>query len=150
MVTLYVVAALTDVLDGYLARKWQVTSKFGALLDPIADKVLLATALILVVGEKGMPYVTVPVLLILGREVVVSGLREWMAEQGNREAVAVTKLAKIKTVTQNVAAILLLGCDAHVLDWRSVIAYLALYLAAILSIWTLVDYLRAAWSEVIS
>ena len=101
-------AALTDWLDGYLARKWQQTSAFGAFLDPVADKLMVATALILLVEQEPSPILAIPAAVIIGREITVSALREWMAELGERAQVAVNSLGKFKTIAQMIALLLLL------------------------------------------
>ncbi|WP_103332277.1 CDP-diacylglycerol--glycerol-3-phosphate 3-phosphatidyltransferase [Pseudotabrizicola formosa] len=107
--TLFIVAAVTDWFDGYIARRWQQESKFGAMLDPIADKAMVVIALVIITGYSGMnPWLILPVTLILFREVFVSGLREFLAEKAG--LLKVTKLAKWKTTAQMVAiAVLFLG-----------------------------------------
>src|SRR3989344_6117396 len=125
---LFVLAALTDWLDGYMARKWEQTSPFGAFLDPVADKLM-----------------AVVVLVIVGREITVSALREWMSEVGKRSRVAVSVLGKLKTISQMVAIPFLL--------WQKPIwglpifriGEILLYLAATLTLWSMLMYLKAAW-----
>ncbi len=144
---LFAIAALTDWLDGYLARNLQQGTKFGAFLDPVADKLLVAIALVLVVGEIGGASIAIPAAIIVGREIVISGLREWMAEIGKRTSVAVTWVAKIKTVVQMVALILLVlyypGSDFALL----VVGYILLYAAVLLTLWSMVMYLKTAWPD---
>ena len=99
--TVFALASFTDWLDGYLARKMQLTSTFGAFLDPVADKLLVACALLLLVGAKDIDYITLPAMVIVGREIVISSLREWMAVIGSRTSVAVNFVGKIKTTAQS-------------------------------------------------
>lgn len=143
---LFAVGALTDWLDGYLARNLQQGSRFGSFLDPIADKLAVAVALVLVVGELGMVYVTIPAAIIVGREIIISGLREWMAEIGKRTSVAVGRLAKLKTVLQMTAlTLLLLYREGHILVEIS--GLVLLYIAVLLTLWSMVMYLKAAWMD---
>lgn len=95
---IFTLASLTDWLDGYLARKLGQVSPFGAFLDPVADKLLVASCLLLLVGVKQLNYITLPAIVIVGREIVISALREWMAEMGRRASVAVSYIGKVKTV----------------------------------------------------
>jgi CDP-diacylglycerol---glycerol-3-phosphate 3-phosphatidyltransferase len=142
---IFSIAALTDWLDGYLARKWQQTSSLGAFLDPVADKLMVAIALVLIVGEKDLPFVALPAAVIVGREIVVSALREWMAELGKRTSVAVSIVGKFKTLTQMLSIICLLLYVPHSEHWVGYLGYGLLYLAAFLTLWSMVVYLRAAW-----
>ena len=96
----FVLACMTDLLDGYLARTLKQTSRFGAFLDPVADKLLVAITLILLVAERDLDYIAIPASIIVGREIVISALREWMAEMGQRASIAVTFVAKFKTTIQ--------------------------------------------------
>lgn len=144
---IFAAAAATDWLDGYLARRWNVTSKLGAFLDPVADKILVSTALVLILSRQEFHYLAFPIAIIIGREIVVSALREWMAEVGSRAKVAVGFIGKVKTTIQMISIILLL---VHNPDTRSLIGitgYLLIYLAAILTLWSMVVYLRLAWPE---
>ncbi|HLD65278.1 MAG TPA: CDP-diacylglycerol--glycerol-3-phosphate 3-phosphatidyltransferase, partial [Pseudomonas sp.] len=110
-------AALTDWLDGYLARKLEQSTPFGAFLDPVADKLMVAVALVLLVEEHANLWLTLPAAIIIGREIVVSALREWMAELGARAQVAVSNLAKWKTAAQMVALIVLLANPPVFTSW---------------------------------
>ncbi len=144
-------AAMTDWLDGYLARSWGQVSKLGTFLDPVADKLTVATALILLVGEHQLPYLSIPAIVIVGREITVSALREWMAEVGKRASVAVSFLGKIKTTLQMSAVILLLlyqpdGGPALL----GSIGYVCLCSAAGLTLWSMCLYLKAAWRDLLS
>ncbi len=146
----FTVGAVTDWLDGYLARRWQQTSSFGAFFDPVADKLMVAVALVLLVESDPRAILTLPAIVIIGREITVSALREWMAELGARMQVAVSKVAKLKTTAQMVAIILLIF--THV-DTDSLIygfGVLLLYVAAGLTLWSMVLYLRAAWPSLTS
>jgi len=144
-VMVFVLAAITDWLDGYLARRLDQASAFGAFLDPVADKLIVAAALVLLVQAHPTPWMAVPALVIIGREIAVSSLREWMAALGDRARVAVSMIGKIKTTVQMIALILLLYRDPigpiPVYDLGLVL----LYIAAILTLWSMAVYLRAAW-----
>jgi len=142
---IFVVAAFTDWLDGYLARLWNQESRFGAFLDPVADKLMVASVLILLVEFDQSPWLTVPAIIIIGREITISALREWMAEMGQRGRVAVGWLGKVKTTLQMLALALLLYLhDIGVFPTYKV-GMVALYVAAFLTIWSMFDYLRAAF-----
>jgi len=142
------IAALTDWLDGYLARRWGQTSPLGAFLDPVADKLMVAVALVLLVQADPRAILALPAAVIIGREITVSALREWMAELGARARVAVSMVGKFKTTAQMVAIILLIlvAPDHPVYGF----AMALLYLAAGLTLWSMVLYLRAAWPSLTS
>jgi CDP-diacylglycerol---glycerol-3-phosphate 3-phosphatidyltransferase len=145
----FVLAAFTDWLDGYLARRLDMTSAFGAFLDPVADKLMVAITLFLLVqsAPEGWPGILLAVTaaVIVGREISVSALREWMAEIGERSKVKVAFLGKLKTTMQMVAlVVLLLQHDAETLRLYH-IGEALLVIAGILTIWSGLDYLRAAW-----
>ncbi|MEZ2417949.1 CDP-diacylglycerol--glycerol-3-phosphate 3-phosphatidyltransferase [Luteibacter sp. RCC_6_2] len=145
----FVLAAFTDWLDGYLARRLNLTSAFGAFLDPVADKLMVAVTLFLLVqshpgGWQGI-LMAVTASVIVGREISVSALREWMAQIGARSKVKVAFLGKLKTATQMVAlVVLLLQHDAETLRLYH-IGEALLVIAGVLTIWSGLDYLRAAW-----
>jgi len=145
---IFVIAGVTDWLDGYLARKWNQESRFGAFLDPVADKLMVATALILLVEFDNSPWLTIPAIVIIGREITISALREWMAEMGQRGTVAVSWLGKVKTISQIVA----LSCLLYLHNFFGLPIYqiglAALYIATVLTIWSMVDYMRAAFVPV--
>ncbi len=143
---IFAVASITDWLDGYLARKLKMMSPFGAFLDPVADKLLVATSLLLLVGVKDIPYLTLPAIVIVGREIVISALREWMAEIGRRTSVAVSYIGKIKTTMQMVALVLLIAFNP-ISSWWGVLGFILLYLSAILTMWSMVVYLMIAWPD---
>lgn len=142
---IFVLAALTDWLDGYLARKWNQTSPFGAFLDPVADKLMVAAALVLLVSDMPNLLVAIPAIVIIGREIAISALREWMAEMGSRTNVAVSMIGKIKTTVQMMAILLLLYREPVAEFPTSVVGMVLLYVAMLLTLWSMVIYLRAAW-----
>ncbi len=143
--TVFALAAITDWFDGYLARKWEQTSAFGAFLDPVADKLIVAVALVLLVQANPSPWMAIPAAIIVGREITISALREWMAEIGQRTTVAVSTLGKIKTGAQMTALLMLLYRDPLFGLPIYEIGYISLYVAAILTLWSMLIYLRAAW-----
>jgi CDP-diacylglycerol---glycerol-3-phosphate 3-phosphatidyltransferase len=137
-------AGVTDWLDGYLARRWRQISAFGAFLDPVADKLMIAAALIMLVGEHSSLWLTIPAIVIVGREIGVSALREWMAELGQRGIVAVSFTAKVKTTCQIVALLLLLYHQPLFGLPTFAIGMTLIYVAAGLTLWSMIIYLRAA------
>ncbi len=141
-------AAVTDWLDGYLARVLNQTSAFGAFLDPVADKLMVSAALIVLVylGRLDAPIA----LIIIGREITVSALREWMAQIGHSKSVAVSFLGKIKTTSQMIAIPLLLYHENIGENFNSHdIGTWLIYIAAILTLWSMVYYLKAALPQVL-
>lgn len=145
---IFALASFTDWLDGYLARKLKQMSPFGAFLDPVADKLLVATSLLLLVGAKDLNYITLPAIIIVGREIVISALREWMSEIGRRASVTVSYIGKVKTAVQMIALILLLAFYPETSYW-GVLGFILLYVAAILTIWSMVIYIMIAWPQLI-
>ena len=141
-------AGFTDWLDGYLARKWQMETAFGAFLDPVADKLLVAIVLVLIVQQEANAWAAIAAAVIIGREITVASLREWMAELGQRSKVAVSNLGKWKTGTQMTA----MGCLLYKEDLFfipvSTIGYVLLYIAAVLTIWSMCGYLKIAFQTV--
>ncbi len=142
---LFAAAAITDSLDGYLARRLGQTTRLGAFLDPVADKLIVAVALVLIVSRDARPLIVLTAAVIIGREIAISALREWMAGIGQRTAVAVSRIGKYKTVLQMTGLTMLLfrhtllGLPIYVLGtWLTV-------LAAILTLLSMGLYLRAAW-----
>jgi len=144
---IFIGAAVTDWLDGYLARRWNQTTSFGAFLDPVADKLMVAAALI-VLTEFGRIYAIVA-LIIIGREITISALREWMAQIGQSRSVAVNMAGKLKTVAQLVAIPFLLyhGMLFGVIDTQRWGTWLIL-IAAVLTIWSMIYYLQKALPEI--
>jgi CDP-diacylglycerol--glycerol-3-phosphate 3-phosphatidyltransferase len=142
---LFGLAALTDWFDGYLARKLEQSSRFGAFLDPVADKLVVVVALIMLVQAIPEWWFVIPAAVIIGREIAISALREWMAEIGERAKVAVSVIGKIKTTAQMIALLLLLYREPlWGLPTRE-IGVVLLYLSAILTLWSMAIYLKAAW-----
>jgi CDP-diacylglycerol--glycerol-3-phosphate 3-phosphatidyltransferase len=141
---LFTMAAITDWLDGWLARRWGQTSAFGAFLDPVADKLIVCVALVMLVDLGRVDPVVAAI--IIGRELTISALREWMAQMGARASVAVHSIGKLKTVAQLVAIPMLLY-DGRVLgfvDTRLLGTWLV-WIAAVLTVWSMFYYLRQAW-----
>jgi len=153
---IFVVAALTDWLDGYLARRWEQTSPFGAFLDPVADKLMVAAALVMLLADPRVHdhvfdtrLFSIVVLTIIGREIAVSALREWMAEVGKRSHMAVSLIGKTKTMAQMLAIPFLLWRDPL---WGLPIFQIGevlLFLAAGLTLWSMLSYLKIAWPNLI-
>jgi len=143
----FTLASISDWLDGYLARKLNQTSDFGAFLDPVADKLLVSLVLVLLVANYSTVWFILPVSIIIGREILVSALREWMAGRGKRDVVAVAFAGKVKTTVQMIAIIILLASDpaGPAIFWQ--LGYLGIYLAAILSLYSMVIYFRGAWEH---
>jgi cardiolipin synthase len=144
---IFVVAAITDWLDGYLARRWQQTSAFGAFLDPVADKLMVAAALIVLVQLGRLDGILATI--IIGREITISALREWMARIGAHKSVAVSMIGKIKTTAQMIAIPLLLYyAPLSAVDVFQVGTWL-IYVAAVLTLWSMGYYMRMAWPYLI-
>ena len=158
---IFIFAAFTDWLDGYLARSLKQATKLGAFLDPVADKLMVSVALVMIVGESQFQFIsapnsvitipsamiTLPAAIIVSREIIVSALREWMAELGKRISVAVSHLGKIKTMVQMMALTVLLYCGPATSTFVIVLGFVLLYIAAFLTIWSMVIYLKAAWPD---
>ena len=142
---LFGLAGLTDLLDGHIARKYQLATPFGAFLDPVADKLMVAVALALLIETHNDLWFTLPATVIICREIVISALREWMAELGDRTKVSVSVIGKFKTTLQIIAIILLLAFDPTRFPLFNKVGYGALYIAAILTLWSMMVYLKAAW-----
>jgi CDP-diacylglycerol--glycerol-3-phosphate 3-phosphatidyltransferase len=144
---IFFLAAVTDWLDGYLARSLKQTSAFGAFLDPVADKVVVATAQILLVSMYPNPWIAIPGAIIVCREITVSALREWMAELGKRATVKVSYIGKIKTVVQMAALVILLS-QAPNYSPIVITGIVLMYAAVILTLWSMIVYMLAAWRSV--
>jgi CDP-diacylglycerol--glycerol-3-phosphate 3-phosphatidyltransferase len=144
---LFAAAGITDSLDGYLARRLGQTSRLGAFLDPVADKLVVAVALVLLVSKDPRPLIVLTAIVIIGREITISALREWMAEIGQRRKVAVSQIGKYKTILQIVGLSMmlfrwdLLGLPIYTLG------VVMTELAAAATLISMVAYLRAAWPE---
>ena len=144
---IFTLAAVTDWLDGYLARRLNEMTRFGAFLDPVADKLIVAVALVLLVEVHASAILAVPALVIVCREIVVSALREWMAKYSERRSVAVSFVGKIKTTFQFIAIIVLLANGPVQGSYIVMTGYILLYGAAVLTIWSMYLYLRIAWPD---
>ena len=142
---IFIFACITDWLDGYLARKFDKCSDFGAFLDPVADKLLVTVALVMLAAIFSSPWFVIPASIMVAREVLVSALREWMASSNARNSVAVAYIGKVKTTVQMLAIIVLLGSDpaGPPLFWMT--GYVLIYIAAILSLWSMIISIRSAW-----
>lgn len=149
-VVIFVAAALTDIADGYIARRTGQTSRFGAFLDPVADKIMVSTALVLLVQrqETYEAVFAVAAAVIIGREITISALREWMAEIGEQALVSVSWIGKVKTGFQMTAIGFLLYHEN--MGWIPIafIGELLLYLAAALTLWSMWTYLQSAWPAI--
>lgn len=141
----FLLAAITDALDGYVARRFQQTSQFGAFLDPVADKLIVSTALILLVQADPRVIIAVLAAIIIGREIAVSALREWMAGLGVGSRVAVSGLGKLKTIMQMTGLCCMLFRETLFRLPIYDIGTAMLVLAAGLTIWSMFGYIRAAW-----
>jgi CDP-diacylglycerol--glycerol-3-phosphate 3-phosphatidyltransferase len=143
----FAAAGITDTLDGYLARKLGQITRLGAFLDPVADKLIVATALVLLVSRDPRPLVVLMAVVIIGREIAISALREWMAELGQRRKVAVSILGKYKTIFQIVGLSMMFyrsplwGFDIYMIGVGLTV------LAAVLTLVSMVSYMRAAWPD---
>jgi len=140
----FMLAAATDWLGGYLARRLNMTSALGAFLDPVADKLMVVTALVLIVQVDPEIWMAVPVVVIIGREITISALREWMAELGARGNVAVSEIGKFKTASQMAAITLLIYRDDFLGFPTYTVGMVLLYIAVILTLWSMLVYLKAA------
>lgn len=145
----FALAGFTDWLDGYLARRLNQATRFGAFLDPVADKLMVAIALVLLTERYAAWWFSLPAMVIIGREIVISALREWMAEVGKRTSVAVSYIGKVKTALQMIAIVgyLLIEKNSH--ELLHAVCGILLYGAALLTLWSMIVYLRAAWPEML-
>ena len=144
---IFVVASLSDWVDGYLARSMQLESSFGAFLDPVADKLMVVVIIVLLVEAHPSIYIALPSVVIIAREISISALREWMANVGAQTKVKVSFIGKVKTAAQ-LFAIGFLLYDQHIGDFNPIIVgYILLYVATILTLWSMIVYLRASWGS---
>jgi len=139
----FALAGLTDWLDGYLARRLDQHSPFGAFLDPVADKIMVAVVLVMLVEDDPSVWLALPAMVIIGREIVISALREWMAEIGQRAHVAVSLLGKIKTITQMIALLMMLYLEPILGLPTYTIGFVLLYFSAALTLYSMAEYFRA-------
>ncbi len=135
-------AGITDILDGYLARRLNQTTPFGAFLDPVADKIMVAVSLVMIVDHYAVIWITLPAMIMICREIMISALREWMAEVGQRASIAVSWVGKIKTAMQMIALFLLIWQYNVAMEW---VGFTFLYIATALTLWSMVAYLKVAW-----
>lgn len=146
---IFCLAAVTDWLDGWVARKYNQMTAFGAFLDPVADKLMVATALVLLVEVHDTAFFAIPAIIIISREIVISALREWMAELGKRASIAVSVIGKFKTSAQMIAIAVLLAENPESTTLLTPIGYVLLYIASALTLWSMVVYMKAAWPDLI-
>lgn len=144
---IFALAGFTDWFDGYLARRLGQTSRFGAFLDPVADKLMVAVTIILLVEHYGNIWVTVSAMIIIGRELTISALREWMAEVGERGKVAVSYMGKVKTTLQMLALFFMLYEEPLLGIPSAQLGLILLLAAAVLTFWSMVNYMRAAFTR---
>ena len=144
---IFALAAITDGLDGYYARKLGLTSALGTFLDPVADKLMVVVVLVLLVQDEPSIWLSIPAAIIIGREISISALREWMAELGESKKVSVSDYGKIKTICQMVALGFLIFHNPLFGIPIYTIGMVLLYIAAILTLWSMFLYLRAAWPQ---
>ncbi|MCF6776111.1 CDP-diacylglycerol--glycerol-3-phosphate 3-phosphatidyltransferase [Thiotrichales bacterium 19X7-9] len=144
---LFLFASITDWLDGFIARYFEQTTQLGAFLDPVADKLMVAAALVLIVNVYPSAWVAIPAAAIIVREIVVSALREWMAELGKRAVVQVSFIGKVKTATQMLAILILLLFHQTQTTywWWVLLGKILLYVAVVLTIYSMWLYLKAAY-----
>jgi CDP-diacylglycerol--glycerol-3-phosphate 3-phosphatidyltransferase len=142
---IFSLAGITDWLDGYFARKLGQTSAFGAFLDPVADKLMVAVALVLIVNTDHRLLVALSAAVIIGREIAISALREWMSEIGRRSHVAVSPIGKLKTIVQITALIMLIWKVDLLFIPMYATGYVLIMVAAALTLWSMATYLMAAW-----
>lgn len=141
----FLLISVSDFWDGYLARKWNQTSRLGAFLDPVADKVAVGVMLVMVVYLEPKAWIAIPALIIIGRELVISGLREWMADQGLRDSIQVGWVGKWKTSFQTLAiGLMIYEVPSYGVPWYEG-GVVCLYIATVLTVWSMVSYLKAAW-----
>jgi len=138
----FFLAGLTDILDGYLARRLNQSTPFGAFLDPVADKIMVAVSLVMIVEHYATIWVAIPAMIMIGREIIISALREWMAEMGQRASVAVSRIGKIKTFSQMMALFLLIWQHSVTMEW---VGFGFMFIATVLTLWSMIVYLKAAW-----
>ena len=141
---LFAIASITDWLDGYLARRLNQTSAFGAFLDPVADKLLVVVALVLLTAIYPAVWFVLPVAVIIAREIFVSALREWMANVNQRDLVAVGYIGKVKTTVQMIAIVVLIAATPAWPQWVTALGVALIYLSAVFSLWSMATYLRKA------
>ncbi len=148
LVSLFFLASVSDWVDGFLARRLKQESAFGAFLDPVADKLMVTVAIILLVSKHPEWFMVLPALVIIGRELAISALREWMANLGAQAKVKVQFIGKLKTASQLLAIGFLLYDEPIGKFEPTIIGYILLYIATVLTLWSMVVYLLAAWPSI--
>ena len=142
------IAGLCDFLDGYLARKWNQMTRFGAFLDPVADKICIVVGFIVISAEYCSLFITLCSIVIICREVIISALREWMAELGKQASLAVKYIGKVKTTMQAVALLVLIWFHPGSPVWLFYLGCLLLLAAVVLTLWSMAVYIRLSWVEI--
>ncbi len=149
---IFAIAGWTDWFDGYIARRFNMTSPLGAFLDPVADKLMVVISIVLIVEHYETPWIAVPALVIIGREITITALREWMAEYGKSTDVKVSFIGKVKTLWQLGAIFFLIlgGTEPSIADIYGyplfiILGYIALYVSVGLTLWSMYIYIKAAW-----
>jgi CDP-diacylglycerol--glycerol-3-phosphate 3-phosphatidyltransferase len=142
---LFLLGAMTDWLDGFIARRFNMVSAFGAFIDPVADKLLVAVTLVILVEVYAQFWIVLPALVIIAREILISALREWMATIGQQAQVKVSGWGKLKTFVQMVAIFWLMVMPHDASEWVITLAAIVLYIAMGLTVWSMIQYLQAAW-----
>lgn len=145
---LFAIASISDLIDGFIARRWGATSRFGAFLDPVADKLAVISALVVLIGAFGSLLLTLPGLIIVGRELLVTSLREWMAEMNVRSRVAVDNIGKVKTFLQMFAIFILLSNPPSLSRPWVILGIVLIYIATAMTVWSMVVHFRAAWPTI--
>ncbi len=145
---LFAIAGITDWFDGFIARKWNQITRFGAFFDPVADKIIVITSFCLLIESMKSYYITVPILIILIRELTVSALREWNAKIGSKTDISVKMIGKIKTVMQMTSiTILLYSCGLGVASFIQYVGICLLYISTFFTIYSMFYYVRLSWSD---
>lgn len=142
-------AAVTDYFDGYIARRFSLQTAFGAFIDPVADKLIVCSVLVVLAMDYQSLWITIPAVIIISREITISALREWMAERGKRAVVKVSSLGKYKTTSQMLALIGLVWKPEGYLMFLHIIAYVLYFVACVLTVWSMIEYLKAAYKETV-
>lgn len=146
--TIFALAAITDWLDGYLARKLGQATRIGAFLDPVADKLIVVAALVLLTESMQSWLMTIPTAIIICREITISALREWMAHCGKSKVVEVSYIGKVKTAMQMVAILLLLFQAPQIADKITMLGYVFLYISTFFTIWSMYNYIWLAFFQI--
>lgn len=146
----FAIGAFTDLVDGYVARVTGQTSELGAFLDPVADKLMVAVALTMLVQMHATIWMTLPAVVIICREILVSALREWMSTYGTKGKVSVAFIGKVKTTIQMIAITGLLANPPQPVDGLLLTAYALLYASFLLTLWSMFHYLKMAWPDLTS